>query len=97
MIVIRYIAIQVRQHDVTTVLISGSKTHIWKLSGRNHMLKLVDVRFSQVQFLLVLLAKTRACSKNILGASVLLKKKTNYRYIFHILRVCFEERTTTVK
>ena len=80
MILKRYIAIQVRQHDVTTVLISGSKTHIWKLSGRNHMLKLVDVRFSQVQFLpfllvLVLAAKTRACSKNILGASVLLKKK----------------------
>ena len=39
MILKRYIAIQVRQHDVTTVLISGSKMHMWKLSGRNHMLK----------------------------------------------------------
>ena len=78
MIVISYIAIHVRQYDVNTALIYGSKTHIWKLSGRNHMLKLVDVRFSQVQFLLVLLAKTHACSQNMLEASVLLKK-TNYR------------------
>ena len=35
---------QVRQHDVTTVLMSGSETHIWKLSGRNLVLKLGCVR-----------------------------------------------------
>ena len=45
-----------------------------------------DVRVSQVQFLLVVLAKTRAFSKNILGARVLLKK-TNYSHQTAIDRV----------
>ena len=38
-----------------------------------HMLKLGDVRVSQVPFLPFSLAKTRAKSKNVLGADCLLK------------------------
>ena len=60
-------------HSMTSQLSSCSKTYVWYLSGMIHMLKLGDVRVSQVPFLPFSLAKTRAKSKNVLGADCLLK------------------------